>query len=283
MERIDLSTSKKYIIEKEIYRNDDAHTRVLRASDELLGRTVILKEIGYNDDLQKKLILNEIRNLTLIEEYTDYIPYIYNVYDNKKKILIEMREIKGSSLREYIRESGESSKKDKFWYDERYTIYLQICKVLAEIHKKAGFIHKDIKPENIVINRKRKESYIIDFGISGPGFGKGVGTDTYMAPEQRNGYKENIGQQSDVFSLALVGIELFTGECPEFGKEFILNPVTKEWSTLPDINDIGGQWYPKLGGILLRAVSANPGERYPNAGKLYEALKNSRFKDGRKR
>ncbi len=283
MERIDFSVSKKYTIEKEIYRNDEANTRVLRASDDSLGRTVIIKEIGYKDELQKKLILNEIRNLTLLEQYTDYIPYIYNVFLDHKKILIEMREIKGASLREYINESKGDSNKDKFWYDERYTIYLQICKVLAEIHKKSGFVHKDIKPENIVINRKRKESYIIDFGISGPGFGKGVGTEAYMAPEQRQGYKENLGQPSDVFSLALVGIELFSGACPIFGKDFILNPVTKEWSDLPELGNIGGQWYPKLGEIFLRAVSAKPKDRYPNAEKMYEALKNVRYKHGNHR
>ena len=282
-EKLTFSAEKCFLVEKEIYNNPQANTRVLRAVDQSLKRTVIIKEIGFNNYVQKESILNELRNLALLEQYSDYIPYIYNVAVNNKKVLIEMREIKGKSLREYMDEIGKDPKKDQVWYRDQYRIYLQVCKVLADIHRLKGFVHKDIKPENIMINRARQATYIIDFGISGLGAGKGTGTEKYMAPEQRMYSSGFMDQYTDVYAMALVGIELFSGKCPRFGEELLMHPITKEWVKFPEIENIGGKYYPELGKVLKKALSANPEKRYHDARKLYEALKNAGRENGKRK
>lgn len=176
MEKLIFSDNKMFIVEKLLYQNEQTNTKIFSVKDSKLSRQVIIKQIVYENDLQKKQILKEINNQIVLESYTEHIPFIHNVFINEKQkiIALEMSLIKGRSLRDIISETSYPLK-DPVIYKEFLKYYVWICETMSRIHKVRNFVHKDIKPENIIINSQRNSAYVIDFGISGPGLSKEIG------------------------------------------------------------------------------------------------------------
>ena len=104
MEKLSYVGNKTFIVEKVMYNNEVTNTKVLSVKDVFLKRNVILKEIAYQNAEHKNQILKEIKNQIILESYTEYIPFIHNVFVNEKKkmISIEMSKVTGTSLREII-------------------------------------------------------------------------------------------------------------------------------------------------------------------------------------
>lgn len=282
MEKLIFSDNKMFIVEKLLYQNEQTNTKIFSVKDSKLSRQVIIKQIVYENDLQKKQILKEINNQIVLESYTEHIPFIHNVFINEKQkiIALEMSLIKGRSLRDIISETSYPLK-DPVIYKEFLKYYVWICETMSRIHKVRNFVHKDIKPENIIINSQRNSAYVIDFGISGPGLSKEIGTYEYMAPEQRkNVDRYHVCQSTDVYALGLVGIELFTGSVLQYGKDLKFDSIGENWKNIDSLNieKIGGSVLPLLGGILKKAISMDPKDRYQNAISLFSATKLLRVK-----
>src|SRR5438067_961108 len=109
--------------------------------------------------------------------------------------------------------------------DDTYAIAVQLCEGLAAAHA-AGVIHRDLKPDNVMIERGTQRAVIMDFGIARGGedasvtqVGAIVGTPRYMAPEQLAG--RDIDARADVFSLGVMLFELATGRRPWAGDNAI--------------------------------------------------------------
>lgn len=275
MEKLSYVGNKTFIVEKVMYNNEVTNTKVLSVKDVFLKRNVILKEIAYQNAEHKNQILKEINNQIILESYTEYIPFIHNVFVNEKKkmISIEMSKVTGTSLREII-SNIDYSNKNSIPYEDLLFYFKEICSTLARIHKLNNFVHKDLKPDNIIINSKRKVAYIIDFGTSGPGLGKGVGTIGYMAPEQNTSWnKYHVCQASDVFALGQIGIEMFTGKVISIEKDLIFNSVGNKWKKDSNVDEVINEICPKMGTILKRSISMDPQDRYPNANSLFNAVK----------
>ncbi len=277
MEKLSYTGNKSYIVEKLIYNNEVTNTKVLSVKDVFLKRSVIIKEITYQNVVHKNQILKEINNQVILESYTEYIPFIHNVFVNDKKqtISIEMSKVIGTSLRDLISQIDYSNK-SSIPFDDLLFNYKRICSTLSRLHKLKGFVHKDLKPENIIINSMRNAAYIIDFGTSGPGLGKGVGTVGYMAPEQNPRWgKYHVCQATDVFALGQIGIEMFTGKVLSIEKDLVFNPLPSEnkWKKDTNIDEFINGLCPKLGTVLKKSIAMDPQERYPNATVLYSALK----------
>ena len=279
MNKIEFSCNKCFRVEQILHNNETVGTQVCLAVDDELKRRVVIKTMHFNDREQKRLILEEITNQTTLEQYSDYVPKIYNfIIDGKKsQAIIEMQHIEGKSLRTII-DSASKMKKDKIWYDRQYTLFMDVVKAVSYIHNLNGFVHKDIKPENIVVISKRNAVYILDYGTSGLGtIDKGVGTAKYMAPEQISRANTNfVYQSTDVFALAQVALEMFGYDTIEYGVDAVPDRVGNTWMEFKDISKIGADFYPELSTILKKALSLNPKDRYENARAFYEALNKGR-------
>jgi eukaryotic-like serine/threonine-protein kinase len=166
------------------------------------------------------------------------------------------------------------------------TIHLlcQICGALGEAHS-AGLIHRDIKPSNIIVCERGGLSDVaklLDFGIvRSPGFVPDdshafrepavVGTPGFMSPEQASG-TDAVDARSDIYSLGGVACFLVTGVppfvCATIGELFAAHDrqaVTPPLRIQPNV--------PRdLEAIILRCLSENPDDRYPNAAALHDAL-----------
>lgn len=137
-----------------------------------------------------------------------------------------------------------------------------IVDALAQLHQ-AGVLHRDFKPRNVLIDA-RGRPMLSDFGLavcieSGSALtqtGIVVGTFDYMAPEQR--HRLHVDERADQYSLAAVTYEMLTGEKPlgAFKRPSELNP----------------QLPPAVDSILLRALSRDPDDRFPDVTSFFGTL-----------
>jgi serine/threonine protein kinase len=154
---------------------------------------------------------------------------------------------------------------------EVVTIIIKVARALAFAHSR-NVVHRDVKPGNIMMN-EFGEPLLSDFGVAAmidwPGCtmtGSLTGTPLYMSPEQAR--SEQVGPESDIYSLAAVLYESVTGVLPYSAKhsspvKSVLEAVKHELPARPRSHrkDIS----PDLEAIIMKALEKNPADRYPDA------------------
>lgn len=156
-------------------------------------------------------------------------------------------------------------------------IVRKIATALQEAHA-AGVIHRDVKPSNILIDR-RGEPVLTDFGLARrpeadeseqtrPG--EWLGTPAYMAPEQFSGNADNVTPGCDIFSLGVVLYRLLTGQRP-FGDGHRHDEISnRKPPAMPHLLRTG--LAKSLSEICLRAIQFDPSKRFSSAGEFAAAL-----------
>ena len=170
-------------------------------------------------------------------------------------------------------------------------IAMQICRALAAAHSK-GVVHRDMKPENVFLQRTgdgEEIVKIVDFGIAQlkpsneeaaatashrrlTRTGMIFGTPEYMAPEQASGKHADL--RCDIYAVGIILFELFTGAVPFTGETF-LGVLTKHLNEVPPsmravYPDL--QLSPELEGVVSRALAKDPLQRYQTMTELAQAL-----------
>jgi serine/threonine-protein kinase len=161
----------------------------------------------------------------------------------------------------------------------------EVRRVLAEVadalhyaHAK-GVVHRDIKPDNILIERESGRTLVTDFGIARAAEGGSrltvtgiaMGTPAYMSPEQALGEQEFDGR-SDIYSLGIVGYQMITGATP-FSAGNAPSMLLKHVSEEPiPIRERRADVPEALAQVIERSLRKKPGMRWQSAGDMYEAL-----------
>lgn len=183
---------------------------VYKAKDLTLGRFVAIKVLKseFSEDLNfVTKFRTEAQSAAGLEH-----PNIVNIYDVGSEAgihYIVMEYVEGITLKTYIEKKGQLS------FKEAVSIAIQVGRGIEAAHNK-GIIHRDIKPQNIIISTEGKVK-VTDFGIA-----RAVSTNTinsdvmgsvhYSSPEQaRNGFVDG---KSDIYSLGIVMYEMVTGRVP---------------------------------------------------------------------
>ncbi len=185
--------------------------------------------------------------------------------------LISMEYVRGISLEDAIRQSGRVN------YYACLRLALQICDGVAAAHR-AGVLHRDIKPGNVIITHHAK---VMDFGIAHPsvvyseeqsdsGPRTIEGTAAYLSPEQLRG--ETADERSDIYALGILLTEMFTGKLPhgstetaEIFKSHLENKLvlpSQLWSGIPQV----------LEAIILQCLELSPDDRWQSVADLREAI-----------
>ncbi len=192
-----------------------------------LGRKIILKRIKekYKNDknyinlFQKEFeILFHLKNEGIVKVFDKGVDEKGNFYS--------MEFINGKTLTKVI----ESKKlKNDFSFFEK--IFEKLLNAISYIHKEQVY-HRDLKPDNIMITAKGNNIKILDFGLAKSDIYKKdnlnkAGTKGYMSPEQENG-KNEIDQRSDIYSLGIILLEIFTKSKEKYNIKKIKKTTYKE-------------------------------------------------------
>lgn len=201
-------------------------------------------------------------------------PNIVNVYDVGQEdgiYYIVMEYICGKTLKEYVREKGRLDSK------EAIKIALQIGAALEHAHKN-GIVHRDIKPQNILIGDDCTVK-VADFGIARAvtsttitlAGSNVVGSVHYFSPEQaRGGYTD---AKSDIYSLGIVLYEMVTGTLPFEGDTAVSVAIKHIQEKVKPPGEINPGIYKSLQDIIQKAIEKQPERRYQSAAEMNKDLK----------
>jgi tRNA A-37 threonylcarbamoyl transferase component Bud32 len=154
--------------------------------------------------------------------------------------------------------------------EEVLPLFVPLCDAVQYAHQE-GIIHRDIKPQNILLHRHR-HVWLADFGIARDRLdtkmtttGVGIGSVEYMAPEQAEG---EASAQSDIYSLGVVLYQLLTGVVPYAGTVPLEVLFKKANDPLPDPRRLNPRLPAELVEVLHLALAQNPRERFATAEAL---------------
>jgi serine/threonine protein kinase len=140
-----------------------------------------------------------------------------------------------------------------------------------------GVVHRDLKPQNVLVDEVRREVLITDFGVARVGDagqtveGDVIGTPAYMSPEQAQGKRTEVGPLSDVYSLGVILYRLLTGVVPYTGSVYEVLIQVYEGKPRPP-QELRPGLDPRLCEICLKAMAKEPRDRYQSATDLATAL-----------
>jgi len=242
---------------------------VYKAEDEVLGRTVALKVL-HPTLLVDPGFISRFRNEACLAAQLDH-PNLVPVYDFSEidgRYLITMAHMAGGSLKDLLAVEGAQSS------ERALQILEDICQGLDYAHIK-GIVHRDLKPSNILFDDKAV-ARISDMGfakIVGGGSvaslttsGQQVGTPSYMAPEIWKGQPATVA--SDLYSLACITIELFTGK-PFFDGETTPEIMLKHFQP----REIPVEIPLELRPALEKALAEKPEQRFGSISEFLAAIK----------
>ncbi|HYV97051.1 MAG TPA: serine/threonine-protein kinase [Gemmatimonadaceae bacterium] len=264
----------RYVIERELGRGGMG--TVYLARDRKLDRPVALKVLPpefAGDSSLRERFLRETRTAASFS-HPNIVP-VHAVEDAGGTLAFAMGYVEGESLAEHVARRGP--------LDVRGIVRVlqDVGYALAYAHGR-GVVHRDIKPDNIMIERATGRALLMDFGISrsmvaspamAPGLtrvGEVVGTPEYMSPEQATG--DTVDGRTDIYSLGLVALYALTGSKPISGSS-AQNILAKQLTELPPpACSLRADLPESVGAAIDRCVRKQPEDRFPSAEALVEAI-----------
>ncbi len=198
-------------------------------------------------------------------------PNIVNVYDvgeDRGLYYMVMELVEGITLKEYIQKKGKLSTK------EVISISIQMCSGIEAAHKH-NIIHRDIKPQNIIISKEGKVK-VTDFGIAKAAdshtvSSNAMGSVHYVSPEQARG--SFCDAKSDIYSAGITMYEMVTGRVPFDGETTVSVAMKHLQEQMVPPSRYAKDITPALEKIILKCTQKNPDRRYANVGLLIQDLK----------
>lgn len=265
--------SANYELENEIGRGGMGV--VYCARDRRLKRSVAVKvlppELGYRSDIRQRF-LREAETAAQLN-HPNIVP-IYTVEEKDNLVYFVMAFISGDNLGKVITDRGTMDP------DDVRRILREVSDALQYAHHR-NVIHRDIKPDNILIDADSGRAMVTDFGIARAltessdsrltATGMAIGTPAYMSPEQSAGDSQ-IDGRSDLYSLGVVGYQMLCGELP-FDAPNTPMMLVKHLSETPvAVNERTAGIPLDLSRAVMMCLEKNPADRFPNANSLGTAL-----------
>ena len=243
---------------------------VYLAQDLILERPVAVKVLRldfHTNEAAMRRFQREAQSATQLVHPN--IVSVYDVGEEDGTNYIVMEYVEGTDLKEYIRERGPLPPR------EAVRIMTQIVSAIELAHKNR-IIHRDIKPQNILIDREGNVK-ITDFGIaialsetSLTQTNTLLGSVHYLSPEQARGGMATI--RSDIYALGIVLYELLVGEVPFEGESAVSIALKHFQEPLPRISQMLPTVPQSLENVVLKATAKEPLDRYGSCGEMLEDL-----------
>jgi serine/threonine-protein kinase len=259
-------------LEREIGRGGMAI--VYRARDPRLKRGVAVKllppDLAFRADIRSRF-LREAETAARLSHPN--IVSIYTVDEREGLVYFVMALVEGEGVGDRVKRAGPLP------IDDARNILREVAGALAYAHAQ-GVVHRDIKPDNILLDANSGRAMVTDFGIARAArdgdarltaTGAAIGTPAYMSPEQCAGDRE-IDGRSDLYSLGAVAYQMLAGAPPFIGgstpsimmKQVMEMPVALR-ERRPDVP-------PDLEQIVMRLLEKDPSQRFANGAALIAAI-----------
>jgi serine/threonine protein kinase len=274
--RVAAAVGGQYDIDGEIGRG--GMSVVYRARDRRLNRPVALKvlppELAHDPAIRTRFTREAQMSAQL--SHAHIVP-IYDVGEQDGLAYFVMAIVNGGNLATLLTREPRQS------IDETRRLLAEVADALAYAHLR-GVIHRDIKPDNILLDESNGRAMVTDFGIARAieagtrltATGIAVGTPAYMSPEQAIGDREVDGR-SDIYSLGVVGYQMLTGRLP-FSAGNSMALLLKHVSEPPrPIGELRPDAPKSLRDAIERALMKSPEDRWPTASAMREALLSDRL------
>lgn len=244
---------------------------VYKAKDHTLGRFVAIKVLKqeFSEDVNfVTKFRTEAQSAAGLEH-----PNIVNIYDVGSQdgiYYIIMEYVEGITLKTYIEKKGQLS------FKEAISIAIQVGRGIEAAHNK-NIIHRDIKPQNIIISTEGKVK-VTDFGIARAASANTINSDVmgsvhYSSPEQaRNGF---VDAKSDIYSLGIVMYEMVTGRVPFDGETTVAVAIQHLQEEMVSPSAYAPDLPISLEKIILKCTQKNADRRYESMEDLLVDLKKS--------
>ena len=200
-----------------------------------------------------------------------HIVPIHRVGEAGGFVFFVMSYVQGETLGERLRTRGPLPPADAT------RVLREVAWALAYAHGR-GIVHRDVKPDNIMLEAGTGRALVTDFGIARAGedvdaatqSGKIMGTAHYMSPEQAA--SEPVDGRSDIYSLGVVGYLAVSGRLPFESSNVPALLVRQATESPPSVMRVAPGLPPALGVAIDRCLARNPAERFPDGEALAEAL-----------
>ena len=242
---------------------------VYKAKDHTLGRFVAIKALKaeFSEDVNfVTKFRTEAQSAAGLEH-----PNIVNIYDvgsESELHYIVMEYIEGITLKTYIEKKGQLT------FKEAISIAIQVGRGIEAAHNK-NIIHRDIKPQNIMISTEGKVK-VTDFGIARAATSNTINSDVmgsvhYSSPEQaRNGFVDG---KSDIYSLGSVMYEMVTGRVPFDGDTTVAVAIQHLQEEMVSPSAYAPNLPISMEKIILKCTQKNPDRRYESMTALLADLR----------
>ena len=270
-ERVVAALGHQYEVESEVGRG--GMSVVYRARDIRLNRTVAIKvlppELAYDPAIRTRFTREAQTSAQL--SHAHIVP-IYDVGEREGIAYFVMTLVTGGNLAALL------AREPRLPIEEVRRLLCEIADALSYAHLR-GVIHRDIKPDNILLDGDTGRAIVTDFGIAraieaGTRLtitGNALGTPGYMSPEQAVGEREVDGR-SDIYSLGVLAYQMVTGRLPFTGGNtmaLLLKHVNERPQPIVEVRPDTPRG---LREAIERALAKAPEDRWPTAGSMRQAL-----------
>jgi serine/threonine-protein kinase len=253
-----------------------------------MGAVYLARDLHHDRPVALKLLLPEFAARSGAERFQREInfaarlqhPHILTVLDSGRageqeagagQLWFTMPFVEGESLRDRLRREG------RLRLEDALRITAEAARALDYAHRH-GVIHRDVKPENILLTRDGT-TLVADFGIAravGPDDGLTwpgvpIGTPAYMSPEQTDG--EEVDARADLYSLALVLYEMLAGEPPFVGRSVSAIVARRLAEPTPSVRALRETVPAGVDAAIQRAMAPDPADRFATVAEFAEALR----------
>src|SRR5690349_4273040 len=267
--------SKRYRLDAQV--GTGGMSTVYRAFDTVLERQVAIKlmhrEIAGDSD-QLERFRREARAVAQLNH-----PHVVGVIDAGEEgeddadgfttPYIVFEYVEGETLKDRIRRLGRLPVAEAIAYT------IEIARALGAAHERQ-IVHRDVKPQNVLIDEEGTAK-VTDFGIARTmteegltADGRVLGTTDYVSPEQALG--QEVGPQSDLYSLGIVMFEMLTGDVPFSGENQVAVAMKHVREELPDVQLRRPEVSSALASVLDRATAKDLDRRYSDDTELIRDL-----------
>ncbi len=263
------------------------HIRLKRNAERVVK--IIKQEVFARDGMEERFT-REVQVTSDLSQRNEHIVRIYDDFGDVPMLgnFYVMEYLEGEPLGQYLLDPKNVPPLS--WTID---IFSQLCDAMQAAHED-GVIHRDLKPDNILLIKRRKNPYfvkVLDFGIAKPMQDSGrtdinltqgaLGTPMYMPPEQA--MNKPVDGRSDIYSMGIILFEMLTGQHPfiPIGREHTLTPIELLTSQMmhappsprelrPDLN------IPKaVEEVVIKALAKQPDNRYQSVEEFWDALAKS--------